>query len=347
MRAAAQQAAPHDDYGFFGPGSVTWKVFTHPASLTVAFQRTVATEVLEPFLVAAVEATGSVRSRPALRYDRTLQYVATVAFAGSEAAVRAADVLMRIHARIVGTEPISGRQYDANDPDAQLWIHLTQWHSLLYCYERFGPGPLTAAEDAQYWAECRVAAELQTIDPAAVPRSRAEMREYYARMRPVLAGTEVAQETARMILDAGGTLVDKDGSALRPLAPVMRVLMRKATIATWPRWLRRVAGVRQGRVQDAMVTALLRPAFRALHRRPAAMVALLRTVSPLTHPVLAPVLLGVPPRRSVVRTPAEAWARAGLRTPREQYAAQLVARAAVELPAQAEPDGTRPLLSFG
>ena len=39
---------PHEDYGFFGPDSVTWKVWTYPTSLTVGFQRAVVVEELDP-----------------------------------------------------------------------------------------------------------------------------------------------------------------------------------------------------------------------------------------------------------------------------------------------------------
>jgi hypothetical protein len=34
---------PHEDYGFFGPDSVAWKVFRYPTTLSVGFQRTVVT----------------------------------------------------------------------------------------------------------------------------------------------------------------------------------------------------------------------------------------------------------------------------------------------------------------
>jgi len=313
--------SPAEDYGFFGPDSVCWKVFTHPASVTVAFQRTVVTEVLLPELAASVAATGSVTKRPALRYDRTLEYVATVAFGDSASVVAAADVLVKIHRRVVGTEPVSGTTYDGNDPASQLWILLTQWHSLLLTYELLGPGPLTPDEDRRYWAECRRAAAFQTIDPDDVPRDRGEMRAYYERIRPRLAGTETAQRLAAAILDAGGTLVEKGPWWLRRCAPLLRVAMRKGTVATLPHWLRKVAGVRQGRLQDALVVALLRPGLALLARRPRTLASLLRTVSPSTYPVMAPVLLGVPPLDPSVVTPEAAWARSGLATPREQVGA--------------------------
>lgn len=346
MTRTAPGAQPLADYGFFGPESVTWKVFSYPTSMTVGFQRTVTTEMFEPFLMASVSDTDAVMQRPADRFDRTLQYVATIAFGDTASVLKASDVLVRIHARIVGREPISGGTYDANDPQAQLWIHLTQWHSVLYCYEKFGPGPLTEVEERQYWAECALAAEFQTIDPADVPRNREEMRAYYARMRPVLAATEVTQQHVEHILSAADTLVGDPPWFARPLGPIVRRVFRMATISTLPRWMRRMAGVRQSRLTDVLVGAFLRPIFALVHRSPRLAVKLLAISSPSTASVVAPALLGLEPvDPSTKPTPTEARARAGLRSPRQQYAAQLAAR--TNVPDAAPRDEESGLLAFG
>lgn len=322
----ARDVVPHRDYGFYGPDSVTWKVFSYPTSLSVGFQRTVVIEMFEPFLLASVEHTGAVRGRPALRYDRTLRYVATVAFHDSASAISAADVLMRIHSRIRGIEPISGLPYDANDPEAQLWIHLTQWHSVLLAYETFGPGKLTEDEELRYWAECRRAAELQTIDPDAVPRSREEMSAYYERMRPRLAATAATQEVVEHLLNASASLLDDLPLYQRIARPFVRTAFRKATIATLPRWLRRLGGIRQGRIQDTLIITTMRIAFRTLFLTRWSRLRLLEVISPQTAPVAAPALFAIPPLKRVTVSPADAWKRSGRPTAREQYAAQLASR---------------------
>jgi uncharacterized protein (DUF2236 family) len=100
---------------------VTWKVWTYPTSLTVGFQRAVVVEELDPALIAAVDATGDVYSRPRTRYDRTLRYFALISLGDTRSAIKASDVLVKVHAKAVGTEPLSGNPYDANDPHSQLW----------------------------------------------------------------------------------------------------------------------------------------------------------------------------------------------------------------------------------
>src|ERR1041384_1123741 len=104
-RLESTMTAAHEDYGFFGPGSVTWKVWGYPTSMTIGFQRSVVVEELDPHLVAAGDKTPDIYKRPRTRYDRTLHYFSLVAFGGSREAATAADVLVKIHSKAIGTEP--------------------------------------------------------------------------------------------------------------------------------------------------------------------------------------------------------------------------------------------------
>ncbi len=310
---------PHADYGFFGPGSVTWKVWTYPTSLTIGFQRSVVVEELDPALIAAVDQTEAVRYRPRTRYDRTLRYFALISLGDSRSAIKASEVLVKVHAKAVGTEPLSGNPYDANDPHSQLWIHLTAWHSILYAYERYGPGRLSAEEENRYWEECAVAAELQTCDPADVPRSREGIREYFEEMRPKLAGSEAAQSMMDHLLNAR-VMLPPVPLVLRPAAFVVNKAMRYATIATMPRWMRKMAGLRQSRLMDALITPLMRLNFRIARLSARFQVAALALLSPSTVPVAAPALFGLPPRTPETLTPAAARERYDVLPPAEEYA---------------------------
>jgi uncharacterized protein (DUF2236 family) len=328
--SAPTEVTPAEDYGFFGPESVTWKVWSYPTSIVLGFLRAVVIEELDPFLVASVEQSGQVKARPRLRYDRTMQYFATVKFGDAASVLRAADVLMKIHTRAVGVEPLTGRAFDANDPDSQLWIHLTAWHSILYTYEVFGPGRLTPDEEARYWEECALAAEFQTIDPADVPRSREGIRRYFADYRPRLVGSEVAQDMMDFLLDAQTVVLP--ASLPAPVRALLNAVVRRGVIATMPRWMRKLGATTQSRRTDVVATALIRPVMRALARSPRLELLILRHFSPLTEPILAPVLLGVTPRRPVVRAPAEARAEYGHVPTRDQYTAVLAARGRHEGP---------------
>lgn len=331
---------PLADYGFFGPDSMTWKVQSYPTAFTVGFQRTVVTEMFEPFLLASVNDTQAVMTRPDSRYDRTLQYMATIAFGDSQSALKASDILVKIHSKVVGTEPISGLPYDANDPQAQLWIHLTAWHSLLYTYEKFGPGKLTDQEDAQYWAECAVAAQFQTIDINDVPRSRDEMRAYYARMRPILAATEATQQHVDFLLNATPYGVPK------PIAKTIGLLFRKVTIASLPRWMRKMGGIKQSPMTDAVATVIVRALMRTAARSIDLQRFILRRASPGSIPIADPKLCRVSPKDIRIWEPAEARSHYGYIAPAEQFAAIKASRAGQPLPAHAPRDGSSPMLVF-
>lgn len=309
---------PHEDYGFFGPDSVTWKVWSYPTSLTIGFQRSVVVEELDPDLVAAVDKTHDIYKRPRTRYDRTLRYFAMVAFGSSRETSKAADVLVKIHSKAIGTEPYAGGRYDANNPASQLWIHLTAWHSILYAYEKFGPGRLTAEEEARYWEECAIAAELQTCSPDDVPRSREGIQAYFDEMRPQLQGSEIAIQAMNHLLQAD-VMLPPMPRIFRPGAWLVGRVLRAGTIATMPRWMREMSGLKQWRITDVLVRPLLWTVFHVLHVSRRLELMLLQVISPMTVPIAAPVLLGVIPREAVVRTPAEARALYGYARPSEAH----------------------------
>lgn len=318
MANRKRDLTPLEDHGFFGPDSVTWKVWGYPTSLTIGFSRAVVVEELDPNLIAAVDHTQDIYRRPRTRYDRTVRYFALVAFGDSRTTMKAADVLVKVHSLAIGTEPYAGGRYDANDPASQLWILVTAWHSVLKAYEMYGPGRLSEADERQYWAECARAAELQTCDPDDVPRSRAELHAYYERMRPLLAGSPIAQRAMHHLMDVS-QLVDEVPTVLRPARWVVGQVFRAGVIATLPHWMRELGDVRQPRILDLLVRPVLRPTFAALSTSKRLQLRVLGLLSPSTVAVVAPAFLGVPPLSAEILTPAQARERHGYPRPAEAH----------------------------
>ena len=306
-----------EDYGLFGPGSVTWRLWSYPTAPTVGLSRAVVVEELDPFLVAPVTVSSKIYSQPRIRYDRTLKYFATVKFGDSRKVAKASEALMKVHARAGSVEPVSGLWSDPNNPDQQLWIHLTAWHSILYAYETYGPGKLSEADEERYWEECAIAAQAQTIDQEAVPRSREAVREYFERMRPRLAASEATQAAMRHLM-AAEVIFPPLPAVLKPGAWVLAKLLRLAVIATLPRWQRELAHLYQPRIVDTIIRPLMRVGFR-LSTHPRLNVFVLGLISPATVPIAAPALLGIKPLREETFTPAQAFERHGVPTPSELY----------------------------
>jgi len=290
-----------DDYGFFGPGSPSWKVWAAPTAL-IGFQRSVVLEHFDPYLAAAVADSAGIYTDPSGRLDRTLAYFLTVAVADGRTAIEVSDALMRVHAKAKGVEPITGTRYSANNPEAQLWIHITGWHSVLKCYERYGPGPLSKSDEARFWAESRIAAELQTCKPSDVPASRDEVRQYFADVRGKLCISEHAGRAMHYLLwtprDRGVRL----WTGSRVMAP--------AAIATLPKWMRRMGDFDQSAAVDAAVTPAAQAMVRAMSAadyRP--MLAVARRLVPHTAEILAQHLAAGPPASQTTITPAQARER--------------------------------------
>lgn len=229
-----------EDYGWFGPESVSWRVWSYPTSMTVGFSRAVVVEELDSFLIAPVKVSSKIDQQPKVRYDRTLRYFATCMFADSRSVAKASEILTRVHARVAAPDPVSGLLSDPNNPEQQLYIHMTAWHSVLYTYEVFGPGRLSAEDEERY----RVAAHAQTIDPEAVPRTRAEVRTYFDRMRPRLAASEATQEAMAHLMDLGPFTPDLPRVA-QPLVRVAGWMFRAAVLSTMPHYQRRLANLGQ------------------------------------------------------------------------------------------------------
>ncbi|MFW0788289.1 oxygenase MpaB family protein [Gordonia sp. CPCC 205333] len=285
-----------NNYGFFGPDSPSWKVWAAPTAI-VGFQRSVVLEHFDPFLAAAVANSQGIYRKPAVRLDHTLAYFLTVAVGDGERALLESEHLMGIHAAMTGIEPITGKRFAANNPASQLWIHVTGWHSVLKCYEMFGPGPLSADEEAQYWRECVIAADLQTCKTSDVPTNREEVREYFAQMRPQLCTSEAAMRGMHYLLRTDyPTAGLKFWLASRLMAPV--------TIATLPSWMRKLGGFDQPGVIDRVAIVAAKRAVRAT-LNPVIEQRVIGAVAPMTSATLREHRLSPIPTDPRVVTPAE------------------------------------------
>jgi uncharacterized protein (DUF2236 family) len=287
-----QASARREDHGLFGPGSPTWAVWSHPAVL-VGGWRAAIVQMFHPPTAAGVAQHSAYQNDFSGRLRRTGAYFATVAMGDGRSAIVASERLRRIHERVTGVEPLSGRPYRATDPENQLWVHVTSWHSALYAYERYGGGPLSTEREERYWRECAIASELQDLERADVPCRRPEVREYFDSMRPSLG----VSEPARAIMHS--LLVPPHSWELMPVAPLLPVL-RAATVATIPRHMRRLGGFDQPQILGVGARPLTRMtmalSWPVLER-------LFAMLAPEAYAVAHEALHGRPPLRDEIVSP--------------------------------------------
>jgi uncharacterized protein (DUF2236 family) len=226
-------AVPTDaaDDGFFGPGSVSWRVATDLSS-TVAGLRALLLQALHPLAMAGVDQHSGWRRDPVGRLAATSAYLATVNFGERAAAERAAARVRRVHEHVRGTDPVTGSAYQASDPALLLWVHATFVESLLVGCELFGTA-LAAAEADRYVAEMTVAAELVGVPPGLAPASVADLRQYLASVRPELQCTPAAAESVGYLLDPAG---------LDPDIAEIWLDIREGAIGALPDWARQMYG---------------------------------------------------------------------------------------------------------
>lgn len=297
-----------EDEGFFGPGSIAWKVWSHPVFALQAFARAVTLEHLDPDLVAAVDASGQVYKRTPVRYDRTMEYFSAVLTADAQTMTRMSDILMKVHDRSYGVNPVTGNNFEANNPDSQMWIHVTAWHSMLYCYEKFGPGKLSRDEENEYWAQMAISASFQPIRQEDLPKTRGEVQKFFDDWREKLSASEAAIRNADHILD-GFVTIEPD--LPKWFTRAGRPLLRWSIIATYPRWMRPMLGVKQSKLTDSLSIAFWRPIYKVLDSNPKLFLWLLKRICPRAVRYMEPLLLNTPAKTPRVYTPEVARRKFG------------------------------------
>jgi uncharacterized protein (DUF2236 family) len=240
-----------DDPGLFGPDSVTWRIH-QDGSMLVGGLRALFLQTMHPLAMAGVDDHSNYREDAMGRLARTSTYVGITTYGTRDEAVRVIADVRRVHQRVVGTAP-DGRVYSANDPHLLTWVHHTLVDSFLRSYRRYGGRPLSRADADRYVEEMAVMCELWRAEPAA--RSVADLRDYFAGIRPELHATSAARRTTRWLALAPVPLAARAPYAV--IAP--------AAVGLLPSSVRR----------DLRIPLL--PAFEPLVVRPAAF-ALIRTL---------------------------------------------------------------------
>jgi uncharacterized protein (DUF2236 family) len=227
-----QYTDPPGDPGFFGPSSVAWKVHADPLML-VGGVSALMLQTLHPLAMAGVAEHSDYRERPYGRLSRVASFVAATTYGSTEVATSVVETVKAVHERVVGVAP-DGRPYRAGDPDLLTWVHVAEMASFLEAHVRYAPLPIRGADRDRYFAEVAVIAEM--LGAREVPRSRAEVAAYFARIRPELVAGEQAREAIRWIRNP------KVGSP--PERAAYQILVNAAADLL-PRWARGMLGIRR------------------------------------------------------------------------------------------------------
>jgi uncharacterized protein (DUF2236 family) len=221
---------PRMDVGLFGPDSVAWRLHADPAMLAGGL-RALLVQALEPRAMAGVDQHSQYRHDPWGRLRRTTEFVYVSTYGDTATAEAACARVRRVHERIRGIDPATGRTYSASDPELVLWIHAVEVHSFVAAYRAYA-GRLSDEDADRYVAEMVRVAELVELPHGMAPRSMGELREYLRGVEG-LTVTPAAREGMRTIF------VPPMPLALRPLWAIPAT----AALAILPKFARRMYGL--------------------------------------------------------------------------------------------------------
>lgn len=134
--------APRSDDGYYGPGSVSWRVFSDPAS-GLGAKNALFLQMLEPGMMThfeRVSLTSEGADEMAARFDRTSAYLRDMIFADTAHADAAATRVDHLHERATWTNPDTGEAVSAKQPEWMRWTWWTYIWSAVRGYQEFGPG---------------------------------------------------------------------------------------------------------------------------------------------------------------------------------------------------------------
>lgn len=244
------------DSGYFGPESVSWQVHRE---VTVLFggARALLMQAAHPLVVAGANQTGMYERNPWKRLQRTLILTYTLTFGTKTEAHAAADKINEVHTRINGIDPVTGKRYDALDPELLLYVHACLVDSAIL-FEALTVGKLDDAGRQRFHEEQMLAAQLCLVPPEMIPSTWQGLRAWLADFED--RGELQVTDGARRVLDL---FFDPPEEA--EWRPVLRGVSRLA-YGTLPDAIREMYGVPFGAGKRAATRASF-PLIRAV--RPA------------------------------------------------------------------------------
>lgn len=237
-------AEPQDD-GYFGPDSVSWRVFADPVA-KLGGMAALLLQALNPYMMRVFYNTTRTHDDAAGRDERTGQYFDTVIFGDRAHADKAAQSVRRMHAHARWVDPTSGVEMRADNPEWLAWTHNTFVYALLRACQQFGPR--ISPEDAdRFIVEQHKAAELLGLtDKALLPSTRQELKTYIDSQTNWLALCLEAAEVTR-----GLRRPDLAGN---PAKVWVGIIIQDGVLALLPDWALLLYGI-EGRPMSLRAAA--------------------------------------------------------------------------------------------
>lgn len=188
---------PRQDDGYFGPDSVSWRLFSDPSS-KLGGVAAILLQALNPHMMRLFDSVSVMDADPQGRAERTARYIDTTIFGDKAHADAAGTSVQRMHAHAVWTDPATGETLRADTMEWLVWTHNTVTWGVLRGADAFGP-ELSRAEQDAFVREQHIAARLAGIDPSTIASTRAELDAYIEEQKSWMSLSLPAAELTRAL----------------------------------------------------------------------------------------------------------------------------------------------------
>ncbi len=185
-RDRVSEPRPDPVRGFYGPGSVMWRI-NREAVLLGAGPAALLLQIAHPHVAEGVAHHSTFESDPFRRLEGTIRTTMDMVFGDGERAERAVRRLNGVHRGVRGealdpvARQVAGPSYRALDPELLLWVQATLIVTSVAAYERW-VAPLSGDERETFWHEARTVGVRLGIPLSQSPADWSALMAYWDRM---------------------------------------------------------------------------------------------------------------------------------------------------------------------
>ncbi|WP_194818820.1 oxygenase MpaB family protein [Nocardia sp. XZ_19_385] len=256
-KALAIANAPRRDDGFFGPGSVSWRIYENPVVIAMAGLAGSVAAMLDPVGAAGVGQHSTYMSDVYGRVRRSNAMFMAMVYGDTTTALKTGRDLFRRHSHVNGVEPATGQPYRANQIEALLFTYLAGFPCLIESYRKYSGEILTEQDEREFWGEQHVLVELLGIPRDAVPRTPEQVYAWLDDAEQhTMAYTRPAQELVEFFMNPPAA------PAIMGLVGTTRInkIVGTAVFSTLRPGMRAVCGIPEQPRRFAVADALVRRA---------------------------------------------------------------------------------------
>lgn len=220
------------DEGYFGPDSVSWRLFTDPSS-KLGGMAALLMQALNPGMMMLFSKASSTPDMGGDRVERTGRYIDTTIFGDKAHADAAGEQVRRMHHNATWTDP-TGTTLRADSQPWLAWTHNAVVWGVVRGAEAFGP-ELTAAEKDQFVLEQHAAAKLVGVETDSIPSTWQELQDEI----------EAGKDWLALCLPAANVAATmrKPPMGGNPIAAWTGIIIQDGMLSLLPEWALNLYGI--------------------------------------------------------------------------------------------------------